>query len=237
MRLEFQYGNKNIEYEVVFRKRKTMEIRIEPPDIVKVINPLGVSQEKIMEVIEERGKWIIEKIYHFEQINYRRIKREFVSGESLMYLGKDYSLDVEIDRDIKTPEVKLYRGRFIIRAGNNDKKIIRDSMEKWYRKKAEEVIKEKIKYYQRFFSSTPKEVKIKEQKKRWGSCTHDNKLLFNWRIVMAKSDVLNYIVVHEMCHMCHKDHSKNFWNLVSSILPHYEKSKEWLNNYGFKMDL
>lgn len=91
--------------------------------------------------------------------------------------------------------------------------------------KAQEVVRERVQYYQRFFSKTPKAIKIKEQKKRWGSCTYQNELLFNWRIIMARSDALDYIVVHEMCHRVHKDHSKNYWNPVASVLPDYEKGK------------
>eukprot|EP00831_Metopus_contortus_P005866 TRINITY_DN12210_c0_g1_i4.p3 TRINITY_DN12210_c0_g1~~TRINITY_DN12210_c0_g1_i4.p3 ORF type:complete len:123 (+),score=27.65 TRINITY_DN12210_c0_g1_i4:169-537(+) len=94
-----------------------------------------------------------------------------------------------------------------------------------------------VKYYQKFFAKEPTDIRIKEQKKRWGSCTSKNELLFNWRCIMAKSNALDYIVVHEMCHMYHKDHSKEFWELVASVLPDFEVRKEWLRNYGVRMDL
>lgn len=110
-------------------------------------------------------------------------------------------------------------------------------MERWYRDKAKEVISARIKYYQKFFSIAPADIKIREQKKRWGSCTSKNELLFNWRSIMAKSHALDYIIVHEMCHMYYKNHSKDFWKLVSSVLPDYQIRKEWLRNYGVRMDL
>lgn len=154
-----------------------------------------------------------------------------------MYLGRNYSLQIEVDLTIKNSEVKLYRGKFIVKAISKKDEDIRNAMEQWYRDKSKEVIGSRVKYYQRFFNIEPTGIKIKEQKKRWGSCTSKNELLFNWRCIMAKSNALDYIVVHEMCHMYHKDHSKEFWELVASVLPDYEVRKEWLRNYGVRMDL
>lgn len=237
MRLEFQYGTKNIAFNVHFKDRKSMEIAVEPPDIVTVIAPTGTSNKQIIEKVRSRANWIIQKFYSFKHMNYQPIPREFVNGESFMYLGRNYSLQIELDQNIKTPEVKLYRGKFYVRSNSKDEKVIKDAMELWYRGKAKAVIEDKIKYYQRFFSKTPTSIKVKEQKKRWGSCTSKNELLFNWRCVMAKSNVLDYIVVHEMCHMYYKDHSQDFWELVASVFPDYGVRKEWLKNYGVRMDL
>jgi len=94
-----------------------------------------------------------------------------------------------------------------------------------------------LKYYQHYFNEKSLNIKVKEQKKRWASCTAKNELLFNWRCAMAPSHVLDYIVVHEMCHMIHKNHSQAFWNKVEAVLPDFKRRKEWLKNYGVKMDL
>ena len=96
--------------------------------------------------------------------------------------------------------------------------------------KAIEKINERIRYYQAQFDVKPKKVIIKDQEKRWGSCTKDNQLLFNWKCIMAPSPVLDYIVVHEMCHMVHMNHSKEFWHLLKRVLPDYEHN-------GIKYDL
>ena len=237
MKLKFQYGTKNIAFNVHFKDRKTMEIAVEPPNVVTVIAPLGTTNEQVIEKVKSKANWIIQKFYSFKHMNYQSIPREFVNGESFMYLGRNYSLQIELDQNIKIPEVKLYRGKFIVRSKNKDEKAIRDAMEKWYREKAREVIEDKVKYYQRFFSKAPTVIKVKEQKKRWGTCTSKNELLFNWRCIMAKSNALDYIVVHEMCHLYYKDHSKEFWELLASVLPDYEVRKEWLKNYGVRMDL
>jgi predicted metal-dependent hydrolase len=237
MKLSFKYGTTNIAFNVEYKNRKTMEIAVEPPNIITVTAPMGISEEIIVEKVRCKANWIIQKIYSYKHMNYQSLNREFVNGESFMYLGRSYSLQIMLDLRIKKPEVKLFRGKFIVTANDKNEEVIKKAMEEWYRGRSKVIIEQRIKYYQRFFNIIPSGVKIKEQKKRWGSCTSKNELLFNWRCIMAKSNALDYIVVHEMCHMYHKDHSKEFWGLLASIMPDYEVRKEWLKNYGVRMDL
>lgn len=237
MKLGFQYGTKYIEFDVIYRKRKTLEISVEPPHVIMVVAPIGITEEVIIKKTKSRAKWIIEQLYSFKNINYQKINREYVNGESFMYLGRNYSLQIIVNEEIKKPEVKLYHSKFYVTAPIKDSQTIEKAMEHWYRKKTKEKIEERIKYYQPFFAKRPLDIKVKEQRKRWGSCTTKDELLFNWRCVMAKANVLDYIIVHEMCHMYHKNHSKEFWELLASIMPDYESRKEWLKNYGVKMDL
>lgn len=94
-----------------------------------------------------------------------------------------------------------------------------------------------MKYFKPYIKKEPKSIRVKEQKKRWGSCNDQGDLMFNWRISMGPSDVLAYIVVHEMCHLIHFNHSRDFWNLLESIMPDYRDKKEWLKINGIRMDL
>lgn len=237
MGLSFNYGTTNIKFDVIYKDRKRLEIAVEPPDIITVTAPIGATEEQILAKVKSRANWIIKKLYSFKHMYYIPINREYVNGESFLYLGRNYSMQLIQDEAVNKPDVKLFRGKFIVTVPEKDEIIIRKAMEQWYRDKAQEVIKERIKYYQRFFNMKPTCVKVKEQKKRWGSCTAKNELLFNWRAIMAKADALDYIIVHEMCHMYHKDHSKEFWAMVASVLPDYEARKSWLKNNGVKMDL
>lgn len=237
MMLSFDYGTRKIEFALEYRTRKTMEIRVEPPNIINVVAPVNTPEAVVIEKVKSKSSWIVQKLFELKNMEYRKIKREFVNGESFMYLGRNYSLQIIDDDQIKKPEVKLYRGKFYVLANTREEQIIKKAMETWYRKKALEKIKEKVQYYQPYFAEKPANIKVKEQKKRWASCTSKNELLFNWRCVMAPSPVLDYIVVHEMCHMVHRNHSKEFWNLLSSIIPDYKIRKEWLKNNGIKLDL
>ncbi|MBM7853900.1 putative metal-dependent hydrolase [Desulfohalotomaculum tongense] len=237
MKLSTNYGTQIINFEVMYSKRKTMEIRVEPPGVVKVVVPQNTPEQVILERVKSKGAWIVQKLFLLRSVEYRPIKREFVNGESFMYLGRNYSLQLQLDKTVKKPEVKLYQGKFQVKTPTNDEAAIRKAMELWYRNKTKEKVEERIKYYQHFFNIKPTNVKVKDQKKRWASCTSRNELLFNWRCVMASSPVLDYIVVHEMCHMVYKNHSQDFWGLVASIIPDYKWRKDWLKKYGVKMDL
>ena len=237
MKFGFNYETRYIEFEIVFRNRKTMEISIKPPDEIVVLVPTGTSIEFILERVKDKGDWIVKKLIYFESIGYERIEKKFINGETFLYLGENYPLQIILDSNIKKIEVKLYESKLCVRINEENKTLIKSSIEKWYREKAKTKIEERIKYYQKYFSKSPMAIKVKEQKRRWGSCSSQDVLLFNWRCIMAREDVLDYIIVHEMCHMDHKNHSKEYWKRVESIIPDYKIRQEWLKHNGFKMNL
>ncbi|AEV67206.1 M48 family metallopeptidase [Acetivibrio clariflavus] len=237
MQLSIRYGTKTIKFDVEYRDRKTMQVSVEPPDKVFVVAPLGTSERVIENKVRSKAAWIVQKLYSFRDMEYRKISREYVNGESFMYFGRNYSLQIQTDKNIKKPEVQLYRGKFHVTAPSKNEDVIKQAMEQWYREKTQEKVLERVQYYQHFFKKRPADVKVKEQQKRWASCTSKDELLFNWRCVMAPSHVLDYIVVHEMCHMYYKNHSQEFWDMLASIMPDYKRHKEWLKKYGVRMDL
>ena len=238
MKSKIHYGTKDIEFNIEFRKRKTMSISVEPPSNITVVAPLDTNEEEIREAVKLKGAWIVQKLFEFRNIESKGVNREFVNGESFMYLGRNYSLQIHIDKTLQNnSSVKLFRGKFHVYVKEKNDELIKVAMEAWYREKTEEQVKRRIKYYQKFFNKKPSAIKVKEQKKRWASCTSNNELLFNWRCVMAKSTALDYIIVHEMCHMYYMNHSQEFWNLLASVMADYEVRKEWLRDYGIRMNL
>lgn len=237
MEMTIQYGTTTLTFDVTYSERKTMEIAIEPPSKIVVTAPIGTTEEVIKQKVRQKASWLIQKMFTFRNMQTQKINREFVNGEAFTYLGRNYAMQIVVDETIQKACARLYRGKFYVTVPVKDECLIKATMEDWYRAKAKEQIEERLKYYQAFFDKKPRAVKIKDQKKRWGSCTSNNELLFNWRCVMAKAHALDYIIVHELCHMYHKDHSKTFWDLLGSIMPDYEVRKEWLKNNGINMDL
>ena len=237
MRLEFEYGSRVITFNLIYRKRKTMSIEVEPNGEVNVIAPLGSNEEDILQRVKSRASWIVAKQYESKFIKDVKVDREAVSGESYMYLGRNYSLDIILDESLDSIDVKLFRGRFVVKTYTKNEEVIKKAMENWYREKTLSKVKERVNYYKNYFKDEVKDIKVKEQKKRWASCTAKNELLFNWRCVMAPSNILDYIVVHEMCHMEFKNHSKDFWNRVCSVMPDYDIRRSWLRNNGIRMDI
>lgn len=235
--MKFQYRAKTIEFEVHRRDRKTLEIRIEPPDQICVAAPKYAKDEEILRAVQSKRKWIIEKLSELESIGSSKKEKEYVDGESFLYLGRNYSLKIIENPKVKSPVVKLYRGKFCIETNTKDPDKLRQAMEHWYRQKTLKKVLEQVKYFQDYFSVKPRSVKVKEQKKRWGSCNSKGDLMFNWRISMAPLSVIRYIVLHEICHIVHFNHSRDFWTLLERIMPHYMEKKEWLGRYGVMLDL
>lgn len=237
MRLMYDYGTDTIVFDVVFRNRNTLSIEIEPPNQITVVSPMGKTEDEILEAVKGKSKWIVQKLFEIREIKYRKNHKEYVNGESFIYMGRNYSLQIVIDESCKVPEAKLFRSRFYVKTQVKDDYFIKQALENWYKDKSKEKINERIDYYQGFFDEKPKKVIIKDQEKRWGSCTKNNELLFNWKCVMAPSTVIDYIVVHEMCHMVYKNHSNEFWQLVKRVLPDFENRKDMLKNNGIRYDL
>lgn len=237
MRLSYDYGQQRIEFNVIYRRRKTLAIQVKAPSCVTVIAPAGMRKEAILQAVQGKSKWIVKKLLEIAEMQRRKGTREYVNGESFLYLGRNYSLQIEHDELAHVPEVKLLRGKLVVRILTRDEESIKKALQRWYQGKAVEKIWERVNYFQDQFDVKPAKVIVKEQQKRWGSCSAKGNLLFNWKTIMAPSSVVDYIVVHEMCHLVHLNHSKQFWQLVKTILPDYEVRRKALRDNGMMYDL
>lgn len=242
--MNIEYKGRAIEFEIERRKRKTICIKIDGEGRVSVIAPLRTSEERIISLVSEKALWIIAKQQEISSLMEKKIERKFENGSTFMYLGNEYPVHIIYDSSYKSIRV-VFSGRtlkspydcqhFIIYSNTHDEEIMKKAMEKWYREKTMEIVTEKIKLYENCFKDKVSEIKVKEQKRRWASCTGKNAILFNWRCSMAREDVIEYIVVHEMCHFEHRDHSKNFWNRVESVMPDYKEKHDYLRKNGINM--
>lgn len=237
MKLFVDTDNGKIDFDIQYRKRKTLSIQIDPTGKVLVIAPKGLPQEVIMEMVSSKSKWIWKKLLELKEIGYKPKSKSFVDGEIFMYLGEEYRLKIEIDDNVKKPEVVVLQKKIYIKAPKYDKELISKTMEKWYREMCFSNIIERVEYYKESIGVNPTKITVKEQKKRWGSCTSKGHILFNWRCIMAPIEIIDYLVVHEMCHLVHMNHSKAFWGLVESILPDYKERRAWLKKYGIILDM
>lgn len=227
----------NIEFEVTHSKRTTMAIKISPTGTVHVAVPNRTSKKDIIDWVNSKSGWIIKKLTEIDEIKADITSKEYIQGESFMYLGLDYPLQIEIHNELNKPTADLNCGRFIVRTSTADSKVIRSAMEAWYRYKADEIIQSRIEYYKPMLNVSPNRVTIREQKTRWGSCSFKGNLNFNWKAMRAPFEVLEYLVVHELCHLVHLNHSHEYWSLVSSILPDYKVRKDWLRKNGIRLSL
>ncbi len=237
---QISYGNKKIKFTVKRGSRKkTVAIHIQPNTRVVVLSPQLIENMKIREIVLKRAKWIIEKQEKVKKLRADISKKEFISGETFYYLGRQYRL--KVIRSISPEEkCKLLNGRLQVLIskklkGKAVKEAIRGKLVEWYMERAQEKINERINRYSPQIGKWPKKVIIKNQEKRWGSCSHSGILRFNWKAIMAPMSVLDYIVVHELCHLQYHDHSRKYWHSVESIIPDYKKHRNWLRENSIRL--
>lgn len=217
-----------IQYKVEYRKRKTVGILINENGEVIVRAPIGVSIDNIDKIIDKKRRWIEEKVGMFKE-------REQLKENEIMYLGKVCKIKVLEQRFLKRDFVYFDGSTFVLNVSDSLK--VENTLEKWLREECYKKVKEIEGRYVGHFPKAPLEIRIKEQKRKWGCCTYDNRMFFNWHLIMARESAIEYVVVHEMCHMIHKNHSKEFWSLVKSIFPNYKEEHLYLKEKGYLMKI
>lgn len=224
---------KDIQYNLKRSSRKTASIYIERDGEVSLLVPQDLSDGQVEELIESKRKWIYTNLAEWQDLNATRRQREFVSGEGFFYLGRSYRLQIVEDQDVP---LKLKDGYFCLRSsdeGTDSNTVFKE----FFRQKGRERIPERVAIYQQQMGVEPKSIRVQELQNRWGSCTPDGNLNFHWKCMMAPLTVIDYIVVHELAHIHHANHTEAFWNEIDKVLPDYLERKEWLRQNGAGMDL
>lgn len=238
-----QYGTTTINYQVVRSNRKTVGLEVSIEDGVKIRAPKKLSQSEIEAIVEKKAEWILKKQDKLSDVKPAPKPKEFLSGEKLPYLGRRYRIKVQETDNVEQVKVKLYQGKFWLMisksvAEDDDRRdMIREEVIQWYRSHADTKIKERVKKYQEQIGEEPNAIKVKKQKKRWGSCSSKRNLNFNWKLIMAPMSVIDYLVVHELAHLKYPNHSKEFWQLVEAVIPNYEEKQEWLRINGRRLTI
>jgi len=221
-------GNK-ITYTLTKSKRKSIAITIKPDLSISVKAPNYAAQKEIEAFLTQKSKWILKAIDRFSQREPIRII-SIITGTELLLLGKTYTLFVN-DIYLKKSNIIINEHKAEIAlytAPNTSEKAKRAVIESWYRAYTKKIITERAKYYAELLSVSFGDIRIKDQKNIWGSCSSKGNLNFNWRIIMAPKEVLDYLVVHELCHLRFMNHSSDFWQCVAGILPDYKNTRKWL---------
>lgn len=236
-----QYGNREILFKIERSdRRKTVGIYVSPKFGVVVRSPRFLAEDRIKELIRKRARWIIEKQEFIKTHSPLGSEKEFVSGESFSYLGRQYRLKVIKPASKQAEGCKLISGRFFMGV-NGDlssaeiKGAVKKTLIDWYIGRAKEKIPERIDLYARQIGKWPERVEIKDHKSRWGSCSRNGIIRFNWKIIMAPLTVLDYVIVHELCHLIHQHHSARFWQKVQTIIPDYAMRRKRLKEYSLTL--
>lgn len=208
-------------------KRKKVTITVERDRAVVVRAPAGVTDEKIRQLVDSKRQWLFEKLQHHQK--YQPLPhppgKELVNGESALYLGRSYRIEL-----VDTDDSVRFAGKFLIpRARAAQRKQV---LRRWYIERAQLKIPPRVRLHAKSLGVSYQQIKITDSRYRWGSCTPDSSLNFNWRLIKAPMFVIDYLVVHELAHLMEANHTPRFWNIVSAQTATMERARRWLRENG-----
>ena len=231
---------RTIGYEIVYsNKRKKAAIVVRPNLKVEFRAPKGLNTDTIRKMVEGKALWIFKKLEWFEVNRLPDQKKQYCEAENYLYLGRECPLRIIFADNIKK-SLTFFKGpELTVEVPKNIPEyrlpfLVKEAVWNFYRERAEEEVEEILKSYSKKLEIDPPAFKVKYQKRRWGSCSADNILRINFQLIMAPHRQLEYVVVHELCHVKEKNHSTRFWKLVRELMPDYEKHRNNLKKDGWK---
>jgi len=225
------YGRQTILFTLRFAERKTLGISVYPDRSVQVTAPYHTPLDKIKVAVRKRGSWIMKQQRQLASLPPPLPPRQYQSGESFRYLGRQHRLKVE---QAETANVKLLQGRLWVFTPEPDKHRKTQSLiQDWYRNRARLVFTERLERCSsqaaRYDIPGPKAWRLMRMSKRWGSCSKDGQIILNPDLVAAPKDCIDYVITHELCHLLVHNHSKAYFELLERVMPDWEGRKNKLN--------
>jgi len=217
------FGNSQITYKVRKSKRKTTEIVVDTLG-VEILTSTQKSHDDIQDLVKKHSRWIFRK--QLWANNQNKLKISFKQGTRLPYLGKNYLLKI---LESKNEGIILSHGKFIIKIKKNTPKKVQELFKNWLKQHAQKIIEKKASLYAKKLGVKYEKIIIKDHKERWGSISQNKSININLSILCAPAKIIDYVIIHELCHLKIPDHSPKYWNLLYKMMPEYESHKEWLS--------
>ena len=227
------WGNTRLTYAIrrSARRKKTVAVTVDPGGGVLLLAPEDFSISRLNEVARRKAGWIVQRLRRVGSNGVPPSPREFVSGESVMYLGRHYRLKV---LPAESGDAKLRGGWLHVPApaGAEQRDHVRAALVSWLRRHAAERLPERVEMWRSKVGVEMPPVVISDQKRRWGSCDRSGTIRLNWRIIQAPMRLVDYVVVHELVHLRHRDHGRDYWQALGRIMPNYERRRGDLRRRG-----
>lgn len=247
--MQLIYNDEIIQVHIMRSKRKTMSMSVEKDGSVSIKAPLRYPLDKeIQNFVEQKIDWILTQRNKIQEHEDMRLVRRFETDYSFPYLGEECLVLMQYGKRtsiafkdgkilIKTPYYEMIANNY---EADENKKVIeklQSDLKKWYKKQALTYVSKRVAYYQNIVGVTVTDVSIKSRKRQWGSCDSNGCLTFSWRLVMARPEAIDYVVIHELCHRKHMDHSRDFWNEVKKYMPNFKEQKLWLEENSINLNI
>ena len=227
------WGGTDIAYTIKrsTKRKKTLAVTVEPAGSVLIVAPAHFKTDALDAIVTRKAPWIARRLEHVRSQNPPRPPREFVSGESVLYLGRHYRLKVLPGA---TGEAKLRGGWVHVPVQDEEHRVptVRATLVSWFRRHARKRLPERVEASCGKVGVSIPRILISDQLKRWGSCDRSGTVRLNWRIIQAPMRLVDYVVVHELSHLRHRGHGVDYWRAVGRVMPDYERRREELRTRG-----
>jgi hypothetical protein len=215
--------------EVIRSRRRTVTLMVREEE-VSVRVPLRLPRREIEALVARKAGWIRKKLAA-HRLSPPLPQRNYTTGEEISYLGRDCRLRLE---SAGQASVKLIQGELQVQATADSlhRDAVKLQLEQWYLQQAERHLERRCRHYETIVGARARAVTVRHYKSRWGSCSVRGDIRFNWEIIMAPAAIVDYLVVHELCHLLEHNHSPAFWRLVERACPEYREHRDWLKRNG-----
>ena len=247
--MQISYNNEIIQVHIIRSRRKTVCMSINKDGSVTVKAPLRYPTDKdISDFVEQKIDWVVKQREIQEDREDMRLVRRFETDYSFPYLGEERLVKMQKGKKnqfsyendtivIKTPYLDALETDYEAEENKPLIEKLQNDLKKWYKKQAAAYITKRVDYYKDIVGVTVNSVSIKSRKSQWGSCDSNGDITFSWRLVMARPAAIDYVVIHELCHRKHMDHSRDFWNQVQKYMPDFKAQKQWLEENSMNLNI
>jgi predicted metal-dependent hydrolase len=227
----------NYDIEILRRPRqRTLRLRVTGKGILRLTCAKGVPKREIFQFISSHLDFIEEQLEEARKIRERYPSKQFIAGETLLFFGRERK--IRFAPGGERLKVKMLGGEFVL-SGPIENSLREDrhrAVRNFFRRAGHQYLTQRLDFFARTMELFPKGVSFRCQSSRWGSCSGEGHVSLNWRLMAAPPDVIDYVVVHELSHLRHHDHSPRFWKLVAAFSPRYRELKNWLNQNQWALE-
>lgn len=231
------YQGREIAFRLVHSRRRTLALTLDPEEGLVARAPLGVTVRQVDELVLKKAPWVLKHLERLAKEGLPPPPRRFTDGEPFPYLGQDHALLVLRGRPGGRPRVELMGGRLVVALGQDlgdEARVlaVAGAVARWYRRQAGLLLPPRAAFFALALKLGPPAVRVRDQKRRWGSCNSRGDIYLNWRLVMAPPELLDYVAAHEVCHLLEPNHSPSFWRLLAGLMPDCRQRRRRLNQLG-----
>lgn len=229
------FSGETISFNLIYKKRKTISMLIDVYGNVEIQAPKGTPEQTILQFLEGKWEWVLQKKKEMKDRLDGNQEKVYEQGERFLYLGDSFPIQISQDINIVQDHAVFEGDKLHIYVKQLEDDKIKQALKRFYYQQCKALVEKSIRTYQSNFKTKPRSIRITDSKTNWGTCDSNQQLTFNWKLAMAPLEVIDYVVVHEMCHMVHLNHDRSFWRLVGKIMPDYEEKENWLARSSWKM--